>query len=411
MTHREPRNTLVSALWQAEVAAARLEALLSVDAALATLWRTEAAVIEAVSTIELENVRISPADLTRRLMMNSAIDNHDVAVQEALSVLRYLKRPADVLSDPSAAVRRIEATSGHDTHDEAEKPGDAEWALIPEAVYMSAPTEQSPIGGAIRAALIYARITGHVSPARERLVFVSVESRLRSAVKADRLPAPSPQIEEPLSEAPLAALWITTPATALTRFGFRRWSLGKTAGLVELCEALMRSMSWELGQIAKLRHQLQRQRDVAAGRRGRSRHADFSIWIGDHPIFSSRQVMDGIAVTRRTALSLIEDFEAEGLLGCLTPRRGSRVWATRSLADRLAVRGPERKPIHRTVNKQRDQIMRSTLGHLSVNAPAPQHRIGKSRAETAYDEMDQLLRETDSVLSRFRSVMADRQKM
>jgi len=413
-------SKVISALWQAEVAAARIEGMLSIDPGLANLWRTEAAVAEAVSSVALEDARISAKDFIRRLTMNGVADSEDRAVLTGLSVLRFLKRPGDIIDRPIETIRRIEASTGWAEEDEAER-DEEEMRVVGEAAKWGSSYLQAPITGGIRAALVYGHLTNHECPARERLVFTAAESRLRTIGRVKQssssVSGRNDELDEnPFTETQMKADWIAAPSTALTREGFKIWSITSGQGLMTLCTAFARSMSWEMGQIGVLRHYLEQLRSVGSGRRGRSRHDDMARWIITQPVFSSGQVMREIGVTRSTALSLIEEFEAEGLITCLTPRKRFRFWATKSLGTRLALSesnaNARKKRLTVQAEDQANEILHASSGSSVTSAEMERESGWLTRTTGELDEtlraLDEIVKEVDAVLSGFKLRMAAR---
>ena len=136
---------------------------------------------------------------------------------------------------------------------------------------------------------------------------------------------------------PATAGWIVPPSVSLTRYGFQIWS--PITGLETYLEAATRSLSYELGHLGTLRHELSRLSAMTSSAHGRSRIADLISFLKTQPVISSAIVMDHLGVTRRTALSLINELVDAGCLSNLTARSTSRFWALPSLAARMGHAG------------------------------------------------------------------------
>ena len=136
---------------------------------------------------------------------------------------------------------------------------------------------------------------------------------------------------------PTTAGWIVPPSVSLTRNGFRIWS--PLSGLKTFLEAATRNLSYELGHLGTLRHELARLSVMTTSAHGRSRLVDLISFLKAQPVVSSAMVMDHLGVTRRTALSLINELVDTGCLSNLTARSTSRFWALPSLAARMGHAG------------------------------------------------------------------------
>lgn len=77
----------------AEVRASRIEGHLAADPVIAAQWRSEAAVAEAAASIGLEDLRLSETDLLVRVSENPETHADVRAIEDALSVLRFLRAP------------------------------------------------------------------------------------------------------------------------------------------------------------------------------------------------------------------------------------------------------------------------------------------------------------------------------
>ena len=409
------------ALLTAEVAAARLEAILQCEPELGRLWRIEAAFGEAVRSVGLEDVRLQEGDLVARLTMNAGSAGGDApgagqgdprGIEQAGAVLRILRQPGDVLNHPAEGLRRIEAAAAPIgvSRDAPDILTDEERTDIIAGAKRHAGL---PIAGAMRAAAEFAWRSGGHAPLAERLVFSAVEGALRAQSGMERRQQPADGDQEHLLLGTVNACWIATPATSLTRRGFRIWSPLGTGFMAEFATMLAQSLSWDLGQVGQLRRHVQLLSEAGQGRRGRARHADFARWVPAHPVFSSAMVMDGIGVTRRTALSLIEDFTGKGVLASITPRRAARLWATASLAERLLTRSAG-NPRHieaprPRIERWKDASKAASDGteNIPVAGETPaltlqrRHLKEENRAgmEAAMAELDKMMAEADVILA------------
>lgn len=318
----------------AETAAARVEGALNADEDLSRLWRTEAALLEAAASVGLEGERISPAGMVMRLIRASALEEETRAAEMGRRMLAVAKRPGDILRAPVETIRRIEAAaapvgsprSGEDILE------DAELELV---VAASEDWLDMPILAGWRSAAAYAHRSRRQSPAAERLVFLAIEGAARGLGR--RLPAQGDdaidgQIDEVLRSA--EASWVVAPALAMTRTGFRIWS--PLTGLPDFMDAAGESLRYDLGQLSSLRRELAQLGMAASGARGGSRMADLVDYLQVQPVVNSAMVVESLGVTRKTALSLLDDLEKSGCLINFTSRRVSRFWSLPSLARRMA---------------------------------------------------------------------------
>ena len=309
-----------SLLLSAETHAARVEGILLADPALAALWRMETSLLEAAASVGLEGERISTQGMVLRLTSGTAVEEDARAVEMALKVLSVIRRPGDPFGAPVAALRRIEAaaTPIGQTRDGGDRLEDAELPLVVEA---GRAWSHVPILAGWRAAASYAFRSRRSSPVAERLVFMAVEGAARhlQGLSPDRR-AGSDELDERAGGLlmPAAAGWIVPPSVSLTRTGFRVWS--PMTGLATLLEAATRSLSHDLGHLGTLRHEVTRLSAMTSSAHGRSRLGDLITYLQTQPVISSAMVMDHLGVTRRTALSLINELVDAGCLSNLTAR-------------------------------------------------------------------------------------------
>ena len=328
-----------SLLLNAETQAARVEGILLADPALAGLWRMETSLLEAAASIGLEGERISTQGMVLRLTSGTAMEDDARAVEMALKVLTVIRRPGDPFSAPVAVLRRIEAAAAPigQTRDEGDR---LEGAELPMVVETGRSWSHVPILAGWRAAASYSFRSRRSSPVAERLVFMVVEGAARHLQGlSPNQSAGRDDMDERAGGMlmPATAGWIVPPSVSLTRYGFRIWS--PITGLETFLEAATRSLSYELGHLGTLRHELARLSSMTSSAHGRSRLVDLITYLKAQPVISSAMVMDHLGVTRRTALSLIGELVDAGCLSNLTARSTSRLWALPSLAARMGPAG------------------------------------------------------------------------
>ena len=326
-------------LLSAETHAARVEGILLADPALAGLWRMETSLLEAAASIGLEGERISTRGMVLRLTSGTAMEEDARAVEMALKVLSIIRRPEDPFNTPVAALRRIEAAAAPigQTRDEGDRLDDAELPLVMEA---GRTWSHVPILAGWCAAASYAFRSRRSSPVAERLVFMAVEGaarHLQGLSPDDRASRDNLEQRAGGLLMPATAGWIVPPSVSLTRYGFRIWS--PMTGLETFLEAATRSLSYDLGHLGTLRHELARLSAMTSSAHGRSRLGNLIAYLKTQPVISSAMVMDHLGVTRRTALSLIGELVDAGCLSNLTARSTSRFWALPSLAARMGHAG------------------------------------------------------------------------
>ena len=185
---------------------------------------------------------------------------------------------------------------------------------------------------------------------------------------------------------PTTAGWIVPPSVSLTRYGFRIWS--PITGLETFLEAATRSLSYELGHLGTLRHELARLSSMTSSAHGRSRLVDLITYLKAQPVISSAMVMDHLGVTRRTALSLIGELVDAGCLSNLTARSTSRLWALPSLAARMGQAGGavvRRGGVSRGREARREHLEQTD-------------RLVQSREERNEAQLDQIMADLDDAM-------------
>ena len=383
----------------AEVAAARIEAALQMDPAIAAQWRAEVGVAEAVASIGLEDVRLSEPDLLIRISENSGSGIDARATEDALAIMRYIRAPGDVAGNPVEVLDRIARLSMRGEGDSDAIPG-AELADIFDPC-----VGRAPIIEAMRAAADYAWRTDRRSPVAERMVFMAAEhasrtvNRRHGAIGQDTLRGLGGRFD---------ADWICPPSVALSRLRFRIWSPSNPAMLRDLLEGIERVLSQELGRIIALRRWRERLEEVSRGRHGRSRLADAGEAFGIEPFMTSRILADRLGVTQRGAINLLDQLVAEGLIVELTRRRAARIWATPGLARILSSAGrhPRGGAQSRSISDPTPTSVDSPdLEDLPRTAPAAARTLreeGKVAIDKALADFDRVLGEVDAILERRR---------
>ncbi|WP_102224910.1 helix-turn-helix domain-containing protein [Acidimangrovimonas sediminis] len=398
-------SVLIAAVLRAEVAAARLEAACAAEPGLGNLWRNEAAAVEAVRSVGMEDVRVSESDLLRRIADDFTNDVDARGAEVAAGILRVLRVPRDFFDDPFVAIRRIEGATG--IAEWRETAGDFvfESASVTEEEAQeiaAAGQGPTPILGALRGAARYGVLTDRLNPVAERLIFMAIEgalrrTRLRSGRTArdDDLALLSGKIE---------ASWVSLPATALTRSGFGLWSPASFAGLAQVLERLAEHLEAEIGAFARLRHWERRARDHADSRPGQSHFPQLVELIHRRPVLTSAIIAEDLSVTRRTALNLIAEAEALDLLRNITGRRSARIWATPMMAERMSIGG--RRGASGPVRAGPSPATPSEAGRRPGALPRTpdERRVAREEAQAAMDrameDFDAVLGEADAILSR-----------
>ena len=379
------------------------EPILLADPALAALWRMETSLLEAAASIGLEGERISTQGMVLRLTSGTAMEEDARAVEMALEVLTVIRRPGDPFGAPVAALRRIEAAAAPigQTRDEGDRLEDVELPLVVEA---GRTWSRVPILAGWRAAANYAHRSRHSSPVAERLVFMAVEGAARhlQGLSPDRRAGRDDADERAGSLLmPVTDGWIVPPSVSLTRDGFRIWS--PLSGLETFLEAATRSLSYDLGHLGTLRHELARLSAMTSSAHGRSRLVDLISFLKAQPVISSAMVMDHLGVSRRTALSLIGALVDAGCLSNLTARRASRFWALPSLAARMGPAGGAGALSGRMSQRRETQREHSE----------PRDRLDQVREERDEGSLDRIMADLDVAMSRVDDVVrraGDRQR-
>lgn len=390
---------LLTAVLRAETTAARIEAITLQDPVLGGLWRLEASMTEAVRSVALEDIPLRESDLLIRIAENSTNEIDARGYDTAMSLLRGLRLRNPGIGDLEDLIRRVDRAVQRPRVEEGET---AEIAAVMRPV-LEAPV--TPILTALRASAIYATLTDRAAPVAERLLFVLIEGALRNQNPPKDRMRRGVQEEDLADFASFEASWITLPATALLRQGFRTWSPASETGVGDFLDLAAASLEWELGAIGELRNWLDQAREAARTRHGRSRRADLIALLARRPILSSAIIADELGVTRKTALNLIEDAEALGLLVKVTPRGQARLWAARTLAKRLGgvLRRSQTKQGQVPVQVP-DQEAPSREAGVALSKQKPARRSAEEEDEAmarAFSGVDEAMRSADSLLARY----------
>lgn len=395
-----PKN--LESLLRAEVAAARIEAACAASPGLGNLWRNEAAAVEAVRSVGMEDVKVSETDLLRRIADDLTTDVDARGAEVAGNILRVLRAPRDFFSDPHASIRRIEATTGN-----------AEWfpdegeirfesgAITEEEARDIAKAGQgpTPLIAAMRGAAYYGVLTDRRNPVAERLVFTAIES----ARRATRVRRGLGERDDDLAllSGRINADWVCMPASALTRFGFRIWSPASLSGITELLARLADSLEAEIGSFARLRHWADRAAAHAAGLHGKSRFQDLIDLLQRRPVLTSSMVTDDLGVTRRTALNLIAEAEGLDLLRLITARQRYRIWATPMMAERMRITGLRNTSAYAPPAAGKPRALEQPG---EMHPLTPEER--RAAREDAMERMDQAMTEFDAILGQADAILA-----
>ncbi len=383
----------------AEVAAARIEAALQMDPAIAAQWRAETGVAEAVASVGLEDVRVSEPDLLIRISENSGMGIEARATEDALAVLRFIRAPGDVAGHPGEVLDRIGRLSMRRDGDSDAVPG-AELADVFDPC-----TGRAPIIEAMRVAADYAWRTDRRSPVAERMVFMAAEhasraiNRRHGAIGEDTLRGLGGRFD---------ADWVCAPSLALSRLHFRIWSPSNPGMLRDLLEGIDHVLSHGLGRIIALRRWKQTLDEVSRGRHGRSRLADAGEAFGIEPLMTSRLLADRLGVTQRGAINLLDGLVAAGLVVEVTRRRAARSWATPGLAQILSPAGrPQRGSVQTAMPPARPGEERAPEESAGLAATGPVavrnlREEGRAAIDQALADFDRVFEEVDAILGRRR---------
>lgn len=379
-------QTLLLDLLAAEVASARIEAALDADPVLAVLWRSEAAIVEAAASIGLEDVRISEHDLLLRVASNGASGVEARAVEDALDVLKFLRAPGDARRDPIDLCDRIWLLSRRGDQGAVEA-GESLTLSDAEAVQVFDGCDgRAPVLEALMAARHYALLTERASPVAERMVFVAAEQLSRDRAGGAGRGSGETDILRGLGGR-ISARWVALPASALSHGRFHIWSPSGARGVRNILSGIAAHQQRELGSLIKARAWIEKMREIGEGRHGRSRLGDAARSFGEEPVQTSGRLSKLLGITQRGAINLLDALVGEGMVKEITHRRAARIWATPSLADRLAG-----MPVRRA-------------GAETPVQPGPQRDPLRDPHDdqAALEDFDQIMGEADAILSRLTS--------
>ncbi|MGR3590964.1 MAG: hypothetical protein ACU0BO_03210 [Limimaricola soesokkakensis] len=386
-------RSAVSTFMRAEVLAARLEAMARAEPEVGNLWRSEIALAEAVASAGLEGIRISEGDLLPRIAQNGSQDADPTGAELALSLIRVLKSPGDPLGRPIQTVRRFERAAGSGTGPGVDPNDEPEGQRLEDAeiegLFADLRPGDMPILSAGRAAAGYAALSQRANPLVERLIFMAVDSSLRG--RAARGTGPE-DVLRGLSGR-VDAQWVSPPALALSHRSFLPWSPGSEAGVMTLGTNLARLFEAEVGRFALSRDWLRRGQEAAQGRGGRSRMADAVRAFGTAPVLSSALLAETIGVSIRTALTLLGEMTALGLLQEITGRRTARIWAVPSLGARLAAR-----PFRRTRLQGRAVMPPAEMRETARSRSRDQREASAQAMERAFTDLETALGKASALL-------------
>lgn len=388
-----------------ESRAGRLEGAFAADLELGTMWRSQVALSEACRSVGLEDIFVLEGDVIHRSAENAATSAETArGVQAAQDLLRVMRAPGSLLSDPVAVIDRVWSASVSVTKLEAEfaMSHDDIATLVSRAV-SDAPT---PFLGSLKAAIAFRSATGSRAPSADRLIFMCADHVLRngetSIDRATSRPMGMLRME--------AARWLLTPSLALSQDRFRAWSPVSRSGMEDLISGMDGEMSRALGALPILRRWRESSRAIAAGKHGKSRLRDLvDLAIGE-PILTSGYVRDMLGVSDRTALYLMSEAEAAGILKLITPRRSHRIWAVPQMADRLRHRSTQSSKGVRDGARPQSEA-EENLDEIDIEAQElaqMNHEIlrdeQKERERRAIEELDAAMARADEILARYREV-------
>lgn len=397
-----------------EVAAARIEAVLNHDPSIGRLWRAESAIVEAVRSVGLEDIRIRESDLLMRMSENATVDIDARGVESAYATLRGLNR-AGATRDPAGLILSIE-TQVMAEIDQTYGAVSLTRAELDEILALGRAPCLSPLIGALRSSARYALITERQSPMLERLVFSIVEAGLRSAPEdtpdrediSDNQDQDDVYLDQLMEPAPTGG-WIMLPATALTTNGFSLWQPTSLEGVERLVAGLRHSLAREIGRIGPIRAWLEKADHLSGTYRKGSRFPDLVTAITRRPLITSARLTHDIGVAPRTATNLLNEAVAHGLLVELKMRRYARIWSTPGLATLLTDGARPRhaaQPVTPSGPAATISDLKDTIG---PEAPDRQPAPAKDMEE-AYSEFDALMAEADEMLAKIGATRREREE-
>ena len=342
---------------------AQLAAILAARPDLAGIWRAAAALREAAASAGMEGLPVSERAIASGQFTGGVADADGPAVRRARAMHRVLCRPGRLLGAEraeavQAVLRAIEAgrDGGLTLSEDGLRVADLRldsglWTDAAEQIVQAGRrllTHPAPVLLRLTAyADMVGRLLPESHPAAERLLFVQAEDSVRrtsgspdpvSFAWRPRGGGADPDGLEWAPDIPRAH-WVLTPARALCVGGLRSWS-----GRRDLAERLDATLARDIGMLAPLGRWAQDlDAHVAAGGR-RSTRARLRTLICRQPVLDAPGTARALAVTDRTARTLLCDAEADGVLRRITPRNHYRAWAVPLLAEMIAERPNGRRP-------------------------------------------------------------------
>lgn len=399
----------------AEIAAARIEAVLRLDPAIGRLWRAEAAIAEAVNSVGLEDVRIRQSDLLIRISENAAADIDARGVESAYAILRGLGR-AGATRDPAGLIQTLEKQL-MSAADADFGPVSLSREEILDILALGFGPSISPLIGALRAAARYALMTERQSPALERMVFSIVEAGLRQSPEAmpddDMLDQDDAPPDDPLMRQAPTGGWIMLPATALTTDGFSLWQPTSLEGVERLVEGLNRSMSREIGRIGPIRAWLGKAESLAGIFRKGSMFPDLVRVITRRPLITSARLAHDLGASPRTATNLLNQAVDHGLLVEVKMRRYARIWSTPGLAALLMDKPRQRHGIRGAAASTSAPAQVPMFVDPDIPATPQVQNHQKPPAfdmSDAFDEFDAIMAEADAMLQKVGKTRREREE-
>jgi len=331
-------------LIEIESLSARLAAILDARPHLGALWHRLAALSEAGSSLSLETLSVSPADILRPGLGLGPGRSEPQSMRCAQSIYRALLNPGLLETDPEAALlRAVDVTRLTDILDEerggrvayAEREFPEMWqkagARFSEGL-KALGRPGSTLLGALGAARIAAATLPERLPMAERMIFTMAEHGFR---KQDCLSSPLAAERIEGLESRVRAHWVLTPSAALAQGGLRSWQPGSKDGVAILTQRLREVLGREIGRLGPLVAWDERMAREMQGLNRKSRKTDLADLIRRTPILNAHLVAEALGVTERAARGLLLETEEAGLLRVITPRRSYRLWAIPALADNL----------------------------------------------------------------------------
>ena len=338
---------ITMSLLNLEARSARMSAVLDARPDLGVAWRRMAAVCESCASLSMEDVPVPEHDILAPVLQTSLVTAEPQAARTAGRVHTLLLRPGDIISEPSEVIRRaldeVRLTSLVDEEDggRVALPSPDERADLAAAIddlsgkVPSMLTGPEPVTFRLIAfcGLLRARLP-EPFPIAERVLFMAAESAMRRREILGRGLVGTRTAD---ADHRVDAQWTLMPSSALSRNGFRAWSPLSDTGISTLADRLDAALSHHAGSLGQLQKWSERV-DGFTGRNRKSRRSGLARLCRDLPVMNADCVMRKLDVSRRTALTLIDDAVEQGILRLVAPRRSYRIWATAPMADMMTHR-------------------------------------------------------------------------